>query len=397
MADKISLRILLLCYEYPPLGGGGGVGAQQYAEAWAAKGHTVSVITGGGGGLSPQELMSGVHIVRVGTARKKDRATSTPLSMATYLASGALHIWRRRTALRQYDIINTHFALPTGPLGWLASKILRLPNVLTIIGGDIYDPTKKSSPHRHSYWRAINRRLMNAADEVIAISSDTRHRAQHYYGITRPIEVVPYGFRPLHAPDRPRGLGGTNRHYRLISVGRLIKRKGFAFLIEALPRLPQDVELLLVGDGPLEAELKQVAARMGVTNRIAWLGYRSREEIYQYLQEAQCFVLPSLHEGLGIVVQEAMYAGLPVVATNNGGQVDLIKNGHNGLLVEPGNVDALVRAINALYHDRKSAQAMARRNKLEIKDYSVEHNCLRYLDVFRRHLSDLPEARTERT
>ena len=81
MADKISLRILLLCYEYPPLGGGGGVGAQQYAEAWVAKGHKVSVRTGGGGGLSPQELMSGVHIVRVGTARKKDRATSTPLSI----------------------------------------------------------------------------------------------------------------------------------------------------------------------------------------------------------------------------------------------------------------------------------------------------------------------------
>ena len=93
----------------------------------------------------------------------------------------------------------SHFALPTGPLGWLASKVLRLPNVLTIIGGDIYDPTKKSSPHRHSYWRAINRRLINAADDVIAISSDTRHRAEQHYGITRPIEVVPYRFRPLHA------------------------------------------------------------------------------------------------------------------------------------------------------------------------------------------------------
>lgn len=391
------MRILVLCYEYPPIGGGGGVGAQQYAEAWAAKGHEVVVLTSRTRGLPRRATEAGVQVVRIRALGKKSRATSTPLSMLAYLLFGAMHLLSHCNKLRRFDVINTHFSLPTGPLGWLAGKVLSLPNVLTIIGGDIYDPTKRSSPHRHFYLRAANRFLINSAEDVIAISSDTRHRAQHYYGITRPIEVVPYGFRPLHAPDRPRGLGGTNRHYRLISVGRLVKRKGFAFLIEALPRLPQDVELLLVGDGPLEAELKQVAARMGVTNRIAWLGYRSREEIYQYLQEAQCFVLPSLHEGLGIVVQEAMYAGLPVVATNNGGQVDLIKNGHNGLLVEPGNVDALVRAINALYHDRASAQAMARRNKLEIEDHYVEHNCVLYLDVFRRHVSDLPEARTEMT
>ena len=378
------LKILLLCYEYPPIGGGGGVGAQQYAEAWASKGHSVTVLTSHASHLPRRETSCGVDIVRLKAAGRKDRATATQLSMLAYVASGALYLLRHRSTLRRFDIINTHFSLPTGPLGCLAAKLLSLPNVLTIIGGDVFDPTKRSSPHRHGFLRAVNRFLMNSADRVIAISSDTRDRAKQFYGVRRSIQVINYGFKPPERTHAPSSMPEYNGRYHLISVARLVERKGLAYLIRALAKLPGRIDLLLVGDGPLEDQLKRVAAEVGVSDRIRWLHYQSRDRIYTYLGSADCFVLASLHEGLGIVVQEAMYAGLPIVATNNGGQVDLIEPGSNGLLVNPEDSNALAEAIEKLYRDRDLAAAMARNNRRKIKSYYIDHNCEEYLRIFRQ-------------
>lgn len=379
-----SLSILLACYEYPPIGGGGGVGAKQYAEAWASEGHRVTVLTSRAGDLPARERVGGLEVVRVGTLGKKDRATSTALSMLTYLASGFLHLLRHRREYRDVEVVNTHFSLPTGPLGWAAAKLLSVPQLLTIIGGDIYDPSKKSSPHRHAFLRQANRFLIRSADEVVAISSDTRKRAEEHYGIDRYIHVVNYGFHP---PDSDAveevALPGGEDRFRLVAVGRLVSRKGFDHLIHALAELPREVELHLVGDGPLEAELRDLADEVGVADRVRFLGYQSRERIYGLLRAADCFVLSSLHEGLGIVVQEAMWAGLPIVATDNGGQVDLVRHGHNGLLVPVGDPSALARAIRHLRNEPETAAEMAETNLREIRTYYMSENAEEYLSLFR--------------
>jgi glycosyltransferase involved in cell wall biosynthesis len=382
------LAILLLCYEYPPIGGGGGVGARQYAEAWAAHGHRVTVLTSHAPGLARREVVNGVEVVRVATWGKKDRATSTVLSMAAYVATGAVHLLRHRAAFRHIDVLNTHFAVPTGPLGWFAGRLLGRPNVLTIIGGDIFDPTKKSSPHRHLPLRLLNSFLMSRAGRVVAISSDTRARAEQYYRVRRPIQVVNYAFQPpagtVTAPPLPAG------RYHLISVGRLVGRKGFSFLIRALPLLPPDVHLLLVGDGPLEGELRTLVAEIGVADRVTFLGYRSTEEVHGWLRRADCYVLSSLHEGLGIVVQEAMYAGLPIVATDEGGQVDLIRPERNGLLVKPGSAEQLAAAVERLYRDRELGRTMGRHNREDIEECFTGPNSERYVRMFRELI---PEPR----
>lgn len=384
-----TLRILLVCYEYPPIGGGGGVGAKQYAEAWAAKGHPVTVLTSRAGGLPARERIGGVRVVRVGTLGKKDRATSTALSMLTYLISGFVHLVFNRGAYDEMQVVNTHFALPTGPLGWAAAQLLSVPQVLTIIGGDIYDPSKDSSPHRHGALRAVNRFLIQAADRVVAISSDTRKRAVEHYGIDREIQVVNYGFDPpdpwevaeVELPD-------DQERFHLVAVGRLVPRKGFDDLIRAVSQLPEDVELHLVGDGPGETGLRRLAREAGVEDRIHFLGYLPRERIYGLLGAADCFVLSSLHEGLGIVVQEAMWAGLPIVATDNGGQVDLIQPGRNGLLVPVEDPSALAEAILAVRNDPETASQMAEANLRDIRGYHVAQNSEKYLTLFQNLIGD---------
>jgi glycosyltransferase involved in cell wall biosynthesis len=359
------------------------VGAQQYAQAWAAAGHQVTVVTTGNPGLAARERVSGVDVQRVPVIGRRARATSTFLSMALYNVSGLSHVLRNRSALSDCDVINCHFSIPTGPLAWVAARLFGRPNVLTIIGGDIYDPSKKSSPHRSVVFRAINRWLMRSADAVIAISSDTKTRAQAYYGVDRPIHVINYGFDPpspcSDAADR---LADAFAGFTLIGIGRLVARKGFVYAIQALVELPDDVRLVIIGDGPLEEELRADAKRLGVGDRVVLTGYMPRTEIAGCLRRADCFILPSLHEGLGIVVQEAMDAGLPVVATNHGGQVDLIRESRNGFLVDPEDSKALAEAVHRLYENRELAQAMGRNNREDIERLHIGANSLEYISVF---------------
>jgi glycosyltransferase involved in cell wall biosynthesis len=184
------------------------------------------------------------------------------------------------------------------------------------------------------------------------------------------------------SPASRRDLALAEDEYYLIAVGRLVERKGFEYLIKAMAALPVNVELLIIGDGPLEDDLKLLARTTGVEERVCFLGYQDQERLWSYLLVANCYVLSSLHEGLGIVVQEAMYAGLPIVATNNGGQVDLIQEGRNGLLVGTADVDALIAAISRLYGDRELASTMARNNQEDLKRMYMPVNCKEYIDLF---------------
>lgn len=386
------LHVLVLCYEYPPVGGGGGVGASQYAEAWAAAGHRVTVLTSGTAALPIEERSENLRVVRLRVSGRKERATATNRAMLGYLVAGAGWIAGHRDEFGDLDVINTHFAIPTGPLGAFASHVLDVPNVLTIIGGDIYDPSKSSSPHRHLWSRIANRWLVSHADEVIAISSDTRDRARRYYGIERPIQVIPYGFSPPegaepsidgHPSTDDETPPATEDDFRLIAVGRLVARKGFDHLLTALSELPPNVRLEVVGDGPLAEPLRRRAVELGISERVSWPGFLPRPEILRRLRRADCFVLSSLHEGLGIVVQEAMHAGLPVVATDNGGQVDLVSHETTGLLVPVADPAAMADAVRRLMDDPAGRGEMGRRGRERIEELAMPQNARQVVGVLR--------------
>jgi glycosyltransferase involved in cell wall biosynthesis len=222
---------------------------------------------------------------------------------------------------------------------------------------------------------------MNAADRVVAISSDTRRNAKRFYRVRKEIAVINYGFLPPKY-DEERTVALQPGKYSLIAIGRLVERKGFEFLIRALAELPEDVVLNIIGDGPLEESLRVLGNQHNLNGRLRLLGYLPREKVYGYLRSSDCFVLSSLHEGLGIVVQEAMYAGLPIVSTDNGGQIDLIENYRNGILVKPGKVEALARAIGELFLNGDLARTLALNNQNDIKKYFMSVNAQKYINVF---------------
>ncbi len=377
------MKILLLNFEYPPVGGGGGVATKNYAEEWARKGHQVEVITSNFSGLPAQDTKNGVKVIRLEVPQRSYRATASFRAMLGYIVSGGRLVWRKRKYYRQFDIINTHFALPTGPLGVLAKIILKVPNVLTIIGGDIYDPSLKRSPHRNFFYQRVNRYIINAADSVIAISNDIKNRAREYYKITRPIKAVNIGFRLVGRAKRDRQrLKLDESKFYLIAVGRLVGRKGFPYAITALKYLPEMISLLIIGDGPEMNDLMEIAKHEGVSQRVIFLGYHV-SDINRYLACADIFILSSLHEGMGIVIQEAMAAGLPVISTNIGGQTDLIKDQINGLLVSPGSSREIALAVKALAENPALREKMSANNLRDIKKYDLTDNAEVYVQIFR--------------
>ena len=186
------MRILLINYEYPPIGGGGGFVTRDIVECMVELGSKVTVLTSGYGDLKKKENINGVEVIRVPVLFRSKMEVASITSMVSYLPSSVLKAFSTMNS-RMYDIINTHFAIPSGPAGYVLSKTFRIPNVLSIHGGDIFDTSKSLSPHSTPILNSTVRAMLNTAERVVAQSSDTREKAFSYYRIKREIDVIPLG------------------------------------------------------------------------------------------------------------------------------------------------------------------------------------------------------------
>jgi glycogen synthase len=147
-------------------------------------------------------------------------------------------------------------------------------------------------------------------------------------------------------------------------------------------------QVLLVGDGPQRKALEREAKRIGIADRLHFVGFLAHEELPAVLAHADLLVLPSIYEELGTVLLEAMQAALPIVASKTGGIPDVIEDGVNGLLVPPGDPEALARAIDRLLADRDLACRLSEGAHERAKDYDWEVLAERVLRVYRGVTAD---------
>lgn len=271
---------------------------------------------------APEEKIRNVHVHRVGNG-------SGFVSKALFAPRAAL-MARRLQKKETFDALwamMSYMLFPAVLLQWMG---VRLPYVLTLQEGD-------TESHMFARLRILPfLPLLNSgfrkAEVVQAISNylgGWAHR-RHFAG---PLEVIPNGvsvnhfaqeFSPVRVNEIKDKLGKKMGDVFLVTTSRLVNKNAVDDVIRALPLLPHNVYFIILGTGPDEAMLKKLATRLKVAERVQFLGQIGHEELPRYLKACDIFVRPSRSEGMGNSFIEAMAAGLPVIATQEGGIADFL-------------------------------------------------------------------------
>jgi glycosyltransferase involved in cell wall biosynthesis len=384
-------RVLMLVRLFHPWIGGTERQAHELARALVRTGAEVQVVTGRWfRGTSSHETIDDVPVTRNFTlweflGIRGLRKFGGYLYMCTLL----WHLWRRRAT---YDVIhvhglNYHTAVAVVAGRWFGKPVLaKLAN-----SGAASDITRMRQGRQLAGSGALLSTAL-ACDRFVALNPAVVAELTAA-GVPRSrIVEIPNGVEvPADLPTR------EELHVPpcVLYVGRLHEQKGLDVLLRAFAQLEAeevpDPVLRLVGEGPAEQQLRELAGELGIEDRVDLVG--RRDDVDPLLREADVFVLPSHVEGLSNSLLEAMAVALPVVASDIPGNRVVVRHGHNGLLVPPGDVPALAASLARLLRDRQGRRAMgtaARRTILP--RYGIERVAGQYLDLYRILHERSPDA-----
>lgn len=380
-----SLNLSILLPSFFPVTGGAEIGAFELGRRVRDRGHVVSVLTPRlDPDWTPAETIDGIDVHRYDVPSVRGRDRMVNLVAGSYLRLGGL--------LRQLapDVLNMHYLLPTGIAGqWWASR-LGIPTAVTLIGIDVYDPHYRPS----AVFRGLMRRAARKADAVTCISTFVRDVVARDYppAAGAPFLVIPHGvdikrFRPGMPAREMRQRYGVQADEKLVlTVQRLWRRKGVDRFIEAAAVVAREldtVKFLIVGDGPERRSLEALVTDRRLGGRVIFTGSVDRSSLPAAYAASDLFAFHTFHEGLGIVLLEALASGLPVVTTRAGGTLDIIRDGENGLLVPPGDPLALAGAVTRLLRDEALRAALGRRGReVAEREFDWDVVASRYLETF---------------
>jgi glycosyltransferase involved in cell wall biosynthesis len=421
------MRILIINYEFPPIGAGGGKASQKIAACLVEMGHTVRVITS-----RPTQLYSlfgnmaalvglgfwtyliyakfafnedlsdhgftilGTLLILIGFILRHTGLTwelTNPIrglkpvefidgvevrrvpvlrqrqeycstfEMGAFVLSG---LWHSLAQVPEFkpDVVHIFFGIPDGPIGWALKRVYGLPYLISLRGADVPSDEVKRFAKQYKILRPFVRRLWRDANALVAVSNGLREYA---YQTTPdlPITVIPNAIElSVFTPPRKRDDSGP---VKLLFVGRFNAFKNVETLLEAVGRMKtagvNNFELQLVGDGERRAALERLTVENGLTRHVRFLGWVDRAAIVERYRQADLFVTATTWEGMPNTVLEGMACGLPVVATRAAGLDQLVREGVNGYLVDINDPAALADRLIALTDNPHERRRMGKESR----------------------------------
>lgn len=284
-------------------------------------------------------------------------------------------------------VFHAHMSSPVACKWALAAAVLaRVPAVLGTVQVGEYEP-----PDRSAYWQL--RALARGVGRYLAVSRDIAAELVERLGWpAAKIEVVYNAVDaervPVVAPPGLRRELRAEGRPLVLTPARLDAQKGHATLFAAIAEVP-DAVFVLAGEGPEREPLEALAGRLGIDDRVRFLG--RREDVPELLAACDLFCLPSLYEGSSLAVLEAMAAGIPIVSSAIGGTDELIEDGRSGLLVPPGDAVALAAALRRALAEPELGVEMAVRARERVDGgLRREQMAARVADVYRELLGERP-------
>lgn len=348
------MKIAIIVTLFPPTQIGGlEIATYNIAKCLAKKGHKVHIITSLSKGLPKETMENGFFIHRLFWRRMKN------LGYFIFWVKILFEVKKINP-----DIVHVQ-GMWTSICGYLAKEFLKIPYVLYARGSDVYRPEIS--------LKLILRTMLKNADAVIALTEDMKKNIQKTYN--REVFVIPNGIDLEKFVNISRkNLLLSNYTKKILFVGRLHPVKGVRYLIEAMKIIKEKdlyAKLIIVGDGEEREKLQKLANKMGLLDSITFTGQIPNQNVSQYMAMSDILVLPSLSEGFPNVILEAMAFGIPIVATNVGGVIEIMENGVNGFLVKPGNPDQIAQKVLFLFNNKDMIKMISNNNKKLVKQ---QHN-----------------------
>lgn len=363
------MKILVLCYEYPPVGGGGGRVAATVAKALLGRGHEVRICTAALGSKSVEENDQGVPVIRIRSFRKK-ADTCSVAEMGLYLLTSFLPVLRQIDEWEP-DVIHAHFAVPTGALAYAMERLTHVPYVLTAHLGDVPGGVPEQTGSLFRLIKPLTNPIWKKAAGITAVSTFVADLAAKAYG--RKTEVIPNGI-PLPPPPSPR----NHSPLRILWVGRLSIQKNPLLAIESLAQIAfLPWELHIAGEGPLRREMEQCVARLQLQDRVQFHGWQEASQIADRMRSSDLLLMTSRSEGFPMVIVEALSQGLPVVATDIPALRGLVIPGENGLICD-ASPKALASALQELIENSSKRREFERGARASATRYDIHEIARRY-------------------
>ncbi|MEZ5504423.1 MAG: glycosyltransferase [Halioglobus sp.] len=319
------------------------------------------------------------------------RVSPLSWSLVPWLIVGQAIALRRLLARERYDLIHAHWLVPQGLVAALLPRDLRLPFVVTSHGGDLF--TLGRGP-----FKRLLRFVLGRAAAVTVVSSELFQTVQRLVPerqVNASVHHIPMGVDVAHfaqaARDAPKPADLPTDGQIILFAGRLAQKKGVGVLIDALAATDGPLakaKLVVIGDGPLRSTLVSYVQNRQLTSRVLFLGARHHGDLPAYMAAADVFVLPSVEaadgdkDGLPVTLIEAAACSLPAVASDIAGVPEFVTDGYNGLLVRPGDSEALRAALQGLLTDAGKRSSLAAAAFRSAKSFDWGVIARRYAQVF---------------
>ena len=389
-------RIALLPSSYPPSLGGVEELTRHLALSLGAVGDEVEVWTGHRDDGAPEtaELLDGIVVRRLPMPLPATHWSAVRRSAIT----GTRSVLSLRSAVAAFrpDVLHVQCFGPNGVYAHALSRITGLPLVVTLQGETLMDDTDIFDDSR--VLRSSLRAALRTAAAVTGCSAFTLADAEKRFGLAPGRgRVIPNGVDLFEAGARPGGArssggsgpfatmeGGPDGPY-ILALGRVVEKKGFDLLLAAYAALDEasrTADLVVGGQGEAMLGLHQTASALGITDRVHFVGRLSRQQVAEAMAGATLFVMPSRLEPFGIVILEAWRAGAPVVATNRGGPPEFVRDGNDGVLVDPFDTTAFAGVLESLLLDPDRRRRIGDAGYLRVRGFGWVEIAERYREVY---------------
>ncbi len=349
------MRILMLNYEYPPLGGGGSNACKYILREFAKKNLEIDLVTSSPSNIFETEKIGDTVSIYKLPVNKKDIHFWTQREIITYSLKAHEFI-KNLMKEKEYDVCHAFFGIPCGAIAYLFR--LEMPYIVSLRGSDVPGFNNRFG-FQYIFLKPIIKKVWKKAGAVVALSVGMKELALKI----SPDQEISIIYNGIDISEFKSDLNKANggNELRIVCVSRLIERKGIKYLIEAIRKLKdKKIKLLLVGEGIQEGELKKLVEDSGISNMVEFKGYIAHDSINDIYKNSDVFVLPSLNEGMSNALLEAMASGLPVIVTDTGGTAELVDG--NGFIIQKASADSIVEALENFIQDRNLMLKMGKKS-----------------------------------